>query len=121
MWPGSIQAQADTTNPRPITGYPDSNFSYYRIQQNTILYGMFTTLTGGPGAGHSTIIQVLKNNNPTIDFIVAFDGSMSYPAQFYATSNSVQFNTGDQLSLRVLYTGSNTNTSHDIVTQLDLF
>ena len=121
LWPGSIQAQENKLAPTRITGYPDSNFSYYRIQQNTLLYGMFTTLSGGPGTGNSTIIQVLKNNNPTIDFIVAFDDTMSYPAQFYATSNSVSFNAGDELSLRVLYTGTTTNTSHDVVTQLDLF
>jgi len=121
LWPGTLQAQEDVTNPHPITGYPDSNFAYYRIQQNTLLYGMFTSMSGSPGAGNSTIIQVLKNNSPTIDFITVFDSSMSYPSQIYSTSNSVPFNAGDQLSVRVLYTGLNTNTSHDIIAQLDLF
>jgi hypothetical protein len=121
LWPGSLSAQENRTGPNRVAGYPDSNLAYYRIQQTTLLYGMFVTVTGSPGAGNSTILQVLKNGSPTIDFITAFNSSLSYPAQVYAASNSVQFNQGDELSLRVLYTGTTTNTSHDIVTQLDLF
>jgi hypothetical protein len=121
MWPGSLQAQAEQTSPRTITGYPDTVYSYYRIQQNTLLYGMYVTLSGSPGVGNSTIVQVLKNASTTIDFVVPFTDSDTYPCQKYANFNSVQMDAGDQLSLRVLFTGSNTNTSHDMITQLDLF
>jgi hypothetical protein len=121
LWPGSILAQEAQTGPKPISGYPDSNVSYIRIQQPTILYGMYATLTSSPGVGNSTIIQVLKNQQSTIDFIIPFTGADTYPAQKFALSNSVSFTRGDQLSLKLIYTGHNTNTSHDLFTQLDFF
>jgi hypothetical protein len=121
MWPGSLQSQENITGPKPVSGYPDTVYSYYRAQQNTLLYGMYTTLSGSPGVGNSTILEVLKNASTVIGFKVAFTNSDTYPSQKYTNVNSIPLNAGDQLSLRVLFTGTNTNTSHDIITQLDLF
>jgi hypothetical protein len=121
LWPGSILSQQLITGPKPVAGYPDSNVGYIFIQQPTLLYGMFVSLTSSPGTGNSTIVQVLKNQSTTIDFVVPFTSADTYPAQKYATSNSVKFQRGDQLSLKLITTGHTTNTSHDLYAQLDFF
>ena len=121
LWPGSLLSQEVQTGPKPISGYPDSNIGYIFIQQPTLLYGMFVSLASSPGTGNSTIVQVLKNQSTTIDFVVPFTSADTYPAQKYTTSNSVKFQRGDQLSLKLITTGHTTNLSHDLFAQLDFF
>ena len=121
LWPGSLCSQQVITGPKPVAGYPDSNIGYIFIQQPTLLYGMFVSLASSPGNGSSTIVQVLKNQSTTIDFVVPFTSADTYPAQKYSLSNSVKFQRGDQLSLKLITTGHTTNTSHDLFAQLDFY
>jgi hypothetical protein len=52
------------------------------------------------------------------DFNITFTDADSYPAQKYAYTNSVTFNTGDQLAVRVQ---GDSNSAHDLFVQLDFF
>jgi hypothetical protein len=82
---------------------------------------MYATLTDSPGAGNSTIVQLLHYQSTTIDFVIGFSASDSYPSAKLANENSIKVRRGDFISLQVLYSGGVTNTSHDMTVQLDLF
>jgi hypothetical protein len=121
LWPGSITTQENITGGKPIAGYPDSNIGLYRVQEDALFFQMYATMSGSPGTGNSTIVQLLRNQSTTIDFVLGFNATDTYPAQKLANENSVKVNKGDFISLQVLYSGGITNTSHDLTVQLDLF
>jgi hypothetical protein len=121
LWPGSLAAQEIVTGGKPVAGYPDSNASLYRVQEDSLFFQMYATLTDSPGAGNSTIVQLLHNQSTTIDFVIGFSASDSYPSAKLANENSIKVRRGDFISLQVLYSGGVTNTSHDMTVQLDLF
>jgi hypothetical protein len=117
LWPGTQQVSAGNF---PDPGIPPA---YYRIQQPSILIGMYASCYTGPGALNTTTLLVQKTPvsgllTPTV-FTVTFAGTNTI-STFY--NGSVNFAGGDLLHLKLDYTsGSPSNLTNDLTVQLDLF
>jgi hypothetical protein len=119
MWPGT-QAVSGGVFPDPTTTYP----AYFRVQQPFILSGLNARLVGAPGTGHSTTVQIRRTpagstgaaNVP--DYSVTLSNSETDKSLY---SISQTFGAGDLIHVYLTYTGNNSNTSHDLTVQLDLF
>jgi hypothetical protein len=119
MWPGT-QAVSGGVFPDPTTTYP----AYYRTQQPFILSGLNAHLTGAPGTGHSTTVQIRRTP-------AGSTGTANVPGYSVTLSNSETdksiysisqtFGPGDLIHVYLTYTGNNSNTSHDLTVQLDCF
>jgi hypothetical protein len=119
LWPGTLNAQSG--NP----AYPDASISYYRIQQRALMNGMTSHLLTAPGGDgtpyNSTIIQVVKNGVNT-GFSMGYGGPEN--GVRIKSTLSVDLALGDLLSVELILTGltgGNSNGSHDLSVQLDIF
>jgi hypothetical protein len=124
LWPGSLASQRRYTSPVNISRYPDSNIGYYRVQQNTILYGMQTDLFIAPGVTYSTIVTVyvssINNASATpTPFQIGYGGAEASIKDYY--TSSIRLFKGDRIALYVSTIGGNNTSAHDLSVQLDLF
>jgi hypothetical protein len=103
---------------------PDTNAAYYRIQQPAILSGINIACTTGPTNPSETYIQVYRTDRntgirtelPNYRFVLTDSTTdISYYDRTY------DFNSGDKISVGVTFSGTTTNTTHDLSIQLDMF
>jgi hypothetical protein len=118
MWPGT-QEFKNNTFPDPST----TPAAYYRIQQPSILSGLYVALGNGPGTGNATTVTIYRTpvNGSIYDtgFFVTITGS-NLTGTYY--NKSIDFNTGDQLHVYLSHTvDGGTNTTHDVTAQVDMF
>lgn len=119
LTPGAaaVQPLVNFTTPRVFTvyQYPDSKIAYYSMQQKSIVFGLFVTASIGPTNTNCTSsVFVMKNGVDTALTATLIDGIQSVRV----SDKSIDFNQYDLLSVRVEVTGS-TNTTHDLIVQLD--
>jgi len=118
MWPGT-QAVSGGVFPDPTAIYP----AYYRAQQPFILSGLSAHLVGAPGTGRSTTVQIRRTPvGGTIADVAGYSVTLSgseTDKSLYSISQT--FGAGDLIHVYLTYTGNNSNTSHDLTVQLDLF
>ena len=112
LWPGSLSA----SNASPK--YPDTNISYYRIQQKALVWGISGNLTDAPGGANNLTITIYVNGSPTF-FTLSWTGTEN--GVKLNTNQSITLQTGDLISLAYTYTGGNANNAHDLTVQIDLF
>ena len=118
LWPGTQAVSAGTF---PDPGLPAA---YYRIQQPAILSGMNIACTTGPSSTYETTIQVYYTpaggSITTIpNFRKTITGAGATSISYYDTTKDLK--AGDRIHVGVTYTGGNSNQTHDITIQLDMF
>lgn len=115
MWPGTQAVSAGTF---PDPGIPPA---YYRIQQPSILSGMYASLNTAPGSTNTTTVTVYRTpvggSLTATVFTVTFTGTDTVKGYY---NSSLDLAAGDTISVKVSYTGGS-NASHDLTCQLDLF
>jgi hypothetical protein len=118
MWPGTQQATNNVV-PDPAIATP----AYYRIQQPAILAGMAVFARTGPGTGQTTTFTVRRTpKGGSIADVSGYQIILSnadVSGSFY--NGSQTFGAGDYIHLQVQNTGGNSNTTHDLQVQLDMF
>ena len=116
LWPGTGNAQTASGN-QPQ--YPDSNISYYRIQQSAILYGVTSYLTTAPAGTNSTIVT-LQRNDIDIPFKIGYGGTQN--GVKHESTLSCDLSIGDLLSVKLSLSGPiGSITAHDLSIQVDIF
>ena len=116
LWPGtqtfSNGAVPDETTPA----------ARYRVQQPLIVSGLMASCAVGPGAGSNATVTVCKNAatgaaiSGATAITVTLSGTAAETVKYYNTS--VNFNTGDYISVYVNISG---NALQDLAIQVDCF
>ena len=120
LWPGSMMVTPQLYDGL-TTSYPDNSIGYFRVSQKSILVGISALLnTYGPSDDFTTNITVLKNNIPTY-FYINFSNNDTYPLLQTFRGNSINLGIGDYLAVQLNLTGGGSNTSRDLMVQLDLY
>ncbi len=116
LWPGT---QLITNNEFPDPGIPAA---FYRIQQPSLLSGIWASLSVAPGSTDSVtfLVRYTPNGGSITDtvFTTTITGS-NLEGSFY--NGSLTLNSGDRVHLYMSYTGGNANLAHDVSVQLDMF
>ena len=117
LWSGTQGVSAGVF---PDPGIPAA---YYRIQQPTILSGLFASLNIPTGSAQSVTVLVKRTPDGGTIGDTIFTVTLSnteVTKTFY--NGSVDLNVRDKLHVYVTYTGnSGNNTAHDLSVQLDMF
>lgn len=101
---------------------PTTPAAYFRIQQPSLLSGLSCKVTTAPGTGYSTTILVRYTPvGGTITDTVFTVTLSNTTTEEYFYNGSVALSAGDKLHVYVSYTGNNSNLTHDLTVQLDLF
>jgi hypothetical protein len=110
-WPGTLTSGGDTTQ------------VFYRLQQKSVMQGLFINLRTAPGVGQSVVVTILKSSTgvagsgvPTA--MTATITGASTSATNYLTS--VDFAQFDYISVQVTGIG-NANAAADLVVEVDVF
>ena len=104
--------------------FPDPTLpaAYFRIQQPTLIAGLFCSTNIAPGGANSITLTVYYTPVGGIltssIFTVTISGTDT-TGSFY--NGSVRLSPGDYLHLQLSYTGNNANLANDITAQIDLF
>jgi hypothetical protein len=110
-WPGTLTSTGDVTQ------------VFYRLQQKSIVQGLFINLRTAPGVGQSVVVTILKSSTgvagsgvPTA--MTATISGAATSATNYLTS--VDFDQFDHIAIQVTGVG-NANAAADLVVEVDVF
>ena len=110
-WPGTLTSGGDTTQ------------VFYRLQQKSVMQGLFINLRTAPGVGQSVVVNILKSSTgvagsgvPTAMTAIITGAATS--ATNYLTS--VDFAQFDFIAVQVTGVG-NANAAADLVVEVDVF
>ena len=109
LWPG-MQTLADSTQ------------VFYRVQQQTVLQGLFVNCRTAPGVGNSFTITILKSTTGTVGSGVPTTMTATVVGATTSATNyltSVDFEQGDYLSVQIL--SGSPGTATDVMVEIDLF
>jgi len=117
LWPGTM---AVSNGVFPDPGTPAA---YFRVQQPCLLSGLSVGMTTAPGTGYSTTILVRYTPVATgtiadTVFTVTLSNAQT-TGSFY--NGSLSLAAGDRVHMYLSYTGNNSNLSHDLTVQVNLF
>ena len=122
LWPGT---QAFANNVFPDPGTSPGGPAYFRVQQPALISGLFVSTNRAPSGSNTDTITIYYTPVGGVLTITPFTVTLTgtdTSGTFY--NSSLRLNTGDLIHVRMSYTsggGGNSNQSHDITVQVDLF
>jgi len=106
-----------------LTSGGDTTQVFYRIQQKSVMQGLFINLRTAPGVGQSVVVTILKSSTgvagsgvPTA-MTATITGAATSATNYLTSVDFAQF---DFLAVQVTGIG-NANASADLVVEVDLF
>jgi len=110
-WPGTLTSTGDTTQ------------VFYRLQQKSIVQGLFVNLRTAPGVGQSVVVTILRSSTgvagsgvPTA-MTATITGAATSATNYLTSVDYAQF---DYLAIQITGVG-NANAAADLVVEVDVF